>query len=343
MAITIRDVANEAGVSVAAVSKVLHGGSASVRVSEARAVVIREVAQRLQYRPNRIARSLRKSKTDTVGLVFENFGSIGMGPLYYVDLLDGVAEELFRNHYRLTILPEVDGDDVWGTLADGRLDGIIWCKYNRENVTQLAGRSTPIPFVALNAPAPEDVKNVAFVSCDNAGGVRLAIQHLYDLGHRDIAFAMETGELDTPDAIARRAGFLAAMTDLDLDLNEDSIQVWGSKGEGFLEWWSRPGRPTALLAWNDGMANQALIQAQEAGLEIPFDLSVVGFDSTRFCETTTPRLTSVRQPIREMAREAARMVIGMINGEATAMTPITFPCSLDLRESTSVPRRAEFD
>src|ERR1700683_482595 len=106
-ATTLREVALEAGVSVPAVSKVLHGRGDSIRVSEEKAEAIRAAAERLKYTPNALARSLRCSRSPNVGLVFEHFGHIAAGPLYYVHLLDGIASELFKYHYRLTILPEV--------------------------------------------------------------------------------------------------------------------------------------------------------------------------------------------------------------------------------------------
>ena len=130
--VTLRDVAEAANVSTTAVSRVLHGGGPGVRVSEERAAQIRAVAERLNYRANALARNLRTSRTHTVGVLFENMRGMGDGPLYTTHLLDGVASVLFRNGYRLTLLAEIDHNNVIGSLGDGQLEGVIWCKLARD-------------------------------------------------------------------------------------------------------------------------------------------------------------------------------------------------------------------
>lgn len=339
MAVTLRDVAREAGVSPAAASKVLHGAGHTVRVSPEKAAAIRDVARRLNYRPNRLARSLRKASTQTVGLVFERFGSIAEGPLYYPYLLDGVASVLFANHYRLTILPEVDSDDVWGTLADGRLDGVIWCKYDSGRGRVPEGAQLPIPVVTLNAGSPLRVRGLVSIFCDNESGTRLALEHLAALGHRRVAFVMERGEEDTPDAVVRMEAFLRWSGDAGLSAGPEDVLVWDREASDFAGWWS--GRPphTALLGWNERMAAQVLRRAAESGVRVPGELSLVGYDSTAYCDAVTPRLTAVRQPIREMAQSAAQSVLDMIRGGEPPQAQTIWPCTLDVRESTASPAR----
>ena len=152
---TMKEVAEAAGVSVSAVCKVLHGKGKSIRVSPATASHIKDVAERLKYHPNALARSLRLSRTHSVGLIFEHFGSIAAGPLYYVHLLDGIATELFQNHYGLTIMPEVPFESAAQILNDGRLDGVIWCKLPEDWGLHQELAERLIPVVALNAPPPD--------------------------------------------------------------------------------------------------------------------------------------------------------------------------------------------
>jgi LacI family transcriptional regulator len=331
---TLREVALEAGVSVPAVSKVLHGRGSSIRVSEEKAETIRAAAERLKYTPNALARSLRSSRTHNVGLVFEHFGHIAAGPQYYVHLLDGIASELFKYHYRLTILPEVPHNQVASVLQDGRLDGIIWCKLpdDRRLLTEL-GECT-LPIIALNAPAP-GASEICFISCDNETGVSLAVNHLADLGHRRILFAMEHGETETPDAEARLKGMRSAMKSMELPFGEEDIVCWDFRASGFADWFSQGTDHTAIIAWNEGLAGGIIEQARLHKVRIPAQLSVVGFDSTAYCDCTVPKLSAVRQPILEMAQEATRHLLALIEGTTDSKSSLTFPCSFDQRESTA--------
>lgn len=337
---TMKEVAEAAGVSVSAVCKVLHGKGKSIRVSESTASHIRQIAERLKYHPNALARSLRLSRTNNVGLVFEHFGSIAAGPLYYVHLLDGISSELFRNHYRLTIMPEIPFESAAQILNDGRLDGVIWCKMPEDRALHRELAERHIPIVALNAPPPAESPLPFFISCDNEGGMRLGVEHLRALGHRRIAFAMELGEVETPDAQARLRGFQKAMGEFGLPCGEDDVVTWSTQADE-LRWWLDNSPPqTAIFAWNERLAGEILTQARQIGLKVPGDLSVVGFDSTLYCESTVPKLTAVRQPVKAMAQTAAALLIDLIEGRPVERHPYTFPCALDVRESTTHPRPA---
>lgn len=335
MAITIREVAKQAGVSTAAVSKVLHGRGDSVRVSEEKAAVIRRIAKDLQYRPNALARQLRSSRTHTVGLIFENFNGIADGPLYYMHLLDGAGRVLFPNHYRITILPELDHHNVLGSLGDGQLEGVIWCKLARDREVNRLIHECPIPIVAMNTPPPAEVTDAVFVSCDNEGGIELAVDHLWSLGHRRILFVREGEEVPTPDCIARSKGFADAMRRRGVSDPEAKIATWDWNFDHMFDWAKSPNRDTAILCWSERAGAQILKRAAELGIRVPEELSVVGFDSTNYCETTKPRLTAVRQPIAEMASHASRTLLSMIAGHSPQQLSYTFPCTLDVRDSTA--------
>ncbi len=335
MGVTLKEVAKAAGVSSAAVSRVLHGRGSNIRVSEARAAEIRRVAKELSYVPNALARSLRVNRTHTIGLLFENFQGIASGPLYIVSLLDGVARTIFPRHYRLTILSELDHADVFGSLGDGRLDGVIWCKMAKEEAVLEQIRTCPIPIVAMNGNG--GAEGSAFVACDNRHGIELALDHLVGLGHKRILFANELQEDAAPDRIERRDAFLEVMARRGL---KGETASWDWELDGFVEYRKNGGSHTAILAWSERCAGRILARAGEIGLNVPKDLSVVGYDSTAYCETTRPRLTAVRQPIEEMAARAATTLIDLIEGKATPCSTL-FPCALDLRDSTARPLKAE--
>jgi len=332
----MKEVAAHAGVSIAAVSKVLHGRGANVRVSDATAEAIRRSALELNYTPNLLARSLRMSRTHTVGLVFENFGEIAAGPLYYVHLLDGVASVLFRHHYRLTILSEVLPNEVPNLVGGGQMDGLIWCKLpdDQDLLDVLAGAS--IPIVALNSPSPMVETAVPYICCDNEGGSMLVAQHLASLGHKRIAFAKEIGEENTPDALSRLKGFRAAIRALGLPFEDDDAVTWHRESFEVVDWLRDNPEYTAIFAWNERLGAEILKRCFENGIPVPERLSVVGFDSTQYCETTQPRLTAVCQPIHDMAATAAKTLLSMIDGESPRDACRQFACTLDVRDSTDI-------
>lgn len=335
MSVTIRDIAKEAGVSVAAVSRVLHGSGGTIRVSEQRAKHIQEVAARLNYVPNVVARNLRKGTSQNIGLVFENFGSISSGPLYYAYLFDGIASVLFANHYRLTILPEIDHKNVQGELSNGQLDGVIWCKFVEDpKVTRIIEKAR-IPVVTLNSPLSDGPKNSCSIQCDNESGMEQVVDHLYRLGHRKIGFVREQREEDTPDLIARLSGFRHSMLKRNLAFSDHDIFTWQFEATEFPTWWAKNRDYTALAVWNEGQASRILRRALDAGVDVPGQLSVVGFDSTDFCDSTVPPLTAVNQPIREMAQFAAKTLLSIISGEQPESQSVIFPCTLDVRGSTA--------
>jgi LacI family transcriptional regulator len=336
MAVTIREVAAAAGVSTAAVSKVLHGRGSSIRVGAASSARIREAARNLNYHPNVLARNLRSSRTHTIGIVFENLAGFADGPLYAMYLLDGAAKSLFPRHYRITILPELDHGDVRGSLADGQLDGVIWCKLARDEDTIRLIHECPIPIVALNARPPETPTDAVFIGCDNEGGTGLAVDHLVGLGHRRIAFLCEGEEVTTPDCEARYEAFCARMAGHGLATGEADKLVWSWDLSEFGDWHRNP-RQTAIFCWSERAAGVLLSRASEAGVDVPEQLSVVGFDSTPYCETLRPRLTAIRQPIAEMARIAGDSILSILGGAQLAQKWIVVPCELDIRDSTAPP------
>jgi len=265
--------------------------------------------------------------------------SIADGPLYYVHLLDGVSKRLFANHYRLTILPELPPLQPVRELSDGRLDGVIWCKMPHDEEILIELGHTTLRVVALNSPPPRQQHGVPFIHCDNEAGAALVVDHLVSLGHRRILFVVDLGWETTPDAHARLAGFRAAMQRHGLPCGEEDLAVWPIANPPVAEWYREQPVHTAVFAWHEGVAGQILDAAHSAGIRVPEAFSVVGFDSTMYCESTKPRLTAVRQPVREMAESAAQLLIDLVEGRAPSTASQCFPCSLDVRDSTSPPAR----
>lgn len=335
---TLKQVAETAGVSITAVSKVLHGSESNVRVSDKTAEHIRSVAAELKYVPNGHARSLRTRRSNTIGLVFENIGHLADGSLFNAMMLDSIGQAVFKRHYRLTILSEIDYEESIANLGDGRLDGLVWCKLSANRTVLDRIEDLKIPCVALCSPPPEGLHSVTFFTCDNEGGASMIVRRMVELGHRRILFVLESGEAMTPDAQARLSGFLAASAELGIEVSENDVVVWSYAAEEFRDWWQTQPPHTAIFAWNEGVAGNILMQAGKVGIKVPEELSVVGFDSTRYCDTTTPKLTAVRQPISVMARAATEHLFNLLAGESVSLEDVVFECSVDERESLAAPK-----
>ncbi|HEY3781335.1 MAG TPA: LacI family DNA-binding transcriptional regulator [Fimbriimonadaceae bacterium] len=342
---TIREIAEAVGVSKPAVSKVLHNSSVSIRVSTKRAEEIRRVAAELGYVPNATARQLKGCKTNTVGVYFYDLAGIGAGPLYTTYLLEGVSRVIFRKHYRLALIAELDQMNALNSLSDGRLDGLIWCRMVRDADSLSLLDCSPIPVVALTIlpdelaerRGPHKNDRAHFVHCDNQGGIKAAVEHLWSLGHRNIAFLHESTERDASDCVDRLEGYRSALLEHGVTSKEEDVLSWSWELDEFPTWHRDHPEVKAVICWTEACAGRLIQQCAAAGVNVPRDLSVIGFDSTNFCDSIRPRLTAVRQPIMEMASYAAQTLLKLIDGVSTPAIHPIFPCVLDVRESTDRP------
>jgi LacI family transcriptional regulator len=334
MATTIRDVAEAAGVSAMAVSKVLHGKGANVRVGAETAQTIRRVANELRYQPNRLARSFRQQKTHTIGLVFEHFGRIGELNGYMGQFLNGVMSATFQSEYCLTICPKLVKLSVNGVVNDGRFDGLLWCKpdYTLQSVESF--ERSEIPIVMMHAP-DGDGPAVPRFCCDNELGLKLAVDHLVGLGHRRIAFVIDAFNQTTAEGRMRVAGFMAAMKAHGLEANSEDVLRWTIERPDLKAGMTH----SALITFSEKQAVHILEEAGKLGISVPGDLSIVGFDSTAYCDTVRPQLTAISQPIEQMAFDATNVLISYIEGEQIPSRSFIYPCGLDVRESTARPSR----
>jgi LacI family transcriptional regulator len=339
MKTTIRDVAEKAGVSAMAVSAVLHGTGRNVKVSQAKADLIRKVAQELRYQPNHLARSLRSRRTNTVGVVFQYFDRLSDQNPYYPQLLNGIIAALFPAGYTLALCPHLVQQSGEGAISDGRFDGVLWCRpdFNEQSVDGL--RHSSIPVVMMHAP-PGSAPGVPTFSADNEGGLKLAVEHLVELGHRRIAFVIDPINEHTAEGRARATAFRQAMQTAGL---AGDVLIWNYEAPDLAQYRLGAGPYTALIAFSDYMAGSLLADAQRYGIRVPHDLSIVGFDSSTFCDTTSPRLTSIYQPVERIAHEATQHLLSLIAASNDGAEPSDLPlssiydCGLDVRDSTAPP------
>jgi len=338
MRTTIRDIARATGVSAMSVSAVLNGSGSNVKVSKDKADEIRRVALDLRYRPNTLARSLRNRRSHMVAVVFQHFDRLADQQPYYPQLLNGVMAALFPAGYTLALCPKLmQGEDA-ATVSDGRFDGVLWCRPDlSEEVTDSIVNSN-IPVVMMHAP-PGLVAGVPSFCADNTSALRTAVRHLCQLGHEKIAFVIDPINEHTVEGIARLKAFRAAADAAEL---EGELIIWRRR-PAELAPYARADRPhTAFVCFSDTVAGEVLAACPLAGVSVPDDISVIGFDSSSFCEGTRPRLTSLNQPVERMALAATTHLLDLIRDTSEGVAPSAtvshiYDCVLDIRESTAAP------
>ncbi len=316
-AATINDVADEAGVSIKTVSRVMNN---EPNVREETAARVRAAAKHLKYQPNLLARSLAGSRSFLIGLLHDNPSA---SYVYACEM--GAIERCKENHSRYHVLSEplnVRGEELRGAVTDFlatvRLDGVILTPPLCDKADVLeAIAAAGVPCVRIAPWGTLD--STARVYMDDAAAAETITRHLIDCGHRDIAIIL--GPLDHGAAKLREQGFNKAMRDASLEPHP----TWVKRGDFSLESGKREAeallagshRPTAIFACNDEMAFGVMAVAHERGINIPEQLSLVGFDDNPGAILVWPQLTTVHQPIRKMAYEAANLLLELANGEKT--------------------------
>lgn len=300
---TIRNVAERAGVSKSLVSLVMRG---SPHVSERRRQAVLKAARELGYRPNAVARSLVEGRTRLIGALVADLHNP-----FFAEFLDGLQESLHGEGLRMLV-----GSGRWDPLFEAeaveaflemRVDGLVLLSVVPESLREAAA-SVPVVLVG-----ERDVEGVDIVVDDDELGASLAVDHLVELGHRRIAH-IEGARSAT--ARYRRSGYEAAMkghglTEEIVVQGGDFTEEGGYRAARILL--SADPRPTAIFAPNDLVATGALSAADELGLKVPTDVSIVGYDNTHLAAIRHISLTSVDQPRRDMGRIAAERLCARID------------------------------
>jgi len=329
---TIYEVAERAGVSLSTVSRVINGRKSVNQVM--REKVERAMAE-LDYRPNSMARSLASNRTDSIGLLVSELNTPFFG-----EMMKAVESTLraANKHVIITVgnhelAQEKDGVDF---LFSRNCDALIM---HVEALTDSALRhinEQQLP-VALVNRVVEGMESACMV-LDNEQGGYLATRHLIDLGHRNIAYI--TGPVDKADAQERLAGHQRALKeagvspDPALVYQGDYTEEAGKAGFNHLLATNRPF--TALVCANDWAASGAIGAARDAGVTMPGELSIVGFDDVHFAHHILPRLTTVRNPIFEMGEMAARHILREVYKKPESVQN-RFTPELIVRDSTCPP------
>jgi LacI family transcriptional regulator len=340
--VTLADIAAHASVTPMTVSRVMNGtGYVHVETKER----VLRVAREMNYRRNGLARGLKRQCTETVGMVLGDIANP-----FAAELSRGVREVLEEHGYSLflCVSEHTAKEDVqaFDSLADHRADGIIVAtrasKSGNERLSELIDSGIPVSLIGRDFRHP----HADLVMADNLKGGYEATRHLIELGHKRIGFIGIS--LVQGLRLKRFQGYVEALKEHDLSVEENLI-VGGRNGsdqmpgysteemgyDGMMKLLELKQRPTAVFARNDYTAMGALNAIKLAGLRIPEDIALVGYDDIPLASHTSPRLTTVRQPTREQGKTAAQFLLQRIKGDRErSREEKTFDCELVVREST---------
>ncbi|MDQ0212625.1 LacI family transcriptional regulator [Arthrobacter sp. SRS-W-1-2016] len=339
---TALDVAKRAGVSRSAVSLVLNGrGDGNVaKESQDR---IRQAAADLNYSPNPIALSLRNQRTRVIGIVSDE---VVVSP--FDGNIIGGADDVARAHGFVTVVMDTERDasrdeSAVETLLDRQVDGLMYVTVGLKPLDVPHGMLR-VPSVLANCYDSSPAPQLHHVIPDEVSGGREATEHLLQLGHRDIAFL--AGAATSPAVPLRIMGHREAMAKAGIPVREDRVFMAGwdiNDGfQGAMGLLSATQRPTAIVCANDRLAVGVALAAARLGLDVPRDLSIIGYDDEfRIAATMVPALTTMALPLREMGAAAMSMLLEQIEDPAKRSTSdgsghleTMVPCRLVVREST---------
>ena len=332
MAVTMRDVAQKAGVSIKTVSRVVNDQG---EISEATRQQVLAVIGELGYRPSRLARALVTRQTHTVGLLVSDITNP-----FFPKVARGIMDVAQRKGYN-TFLCNTDGNSaqelsLLESLADHGVDGIIlYPSYNSsDNLNVFVKYYRPVVVINHDFEHP----NVSQVIVDNRQGAKLAVDHLAGKGHS--AIAMLTGVRDPSlDNVRRIQGFREALEINNLPVNESWLApsdapTYDCGYKGAKKLLTEQPQVTAIFAYNDLLALGALQACLELGRRIPDDIALVGFDDIVWATRSMPPLTTIRTDKYELGRQATNRLFDMLEHPDTTYPPISIAVDLVEREST---------
>lgn len=327
--VTMKDVAKRAKVSISTVSHVVNQTRA---VDPATRKKVQNAMNALHYRPNVLAQSLRKQQTNTIALIVSNLTNP-----YYPEAIRG-AEELLSDAGYGIIIGNTDGDskkeeDLITLFYGKRVDGFIICTSG--------GRPQGIDFLMQhNVPVvlfdrKIDGVNLSAALVDNAGGARALVEHLLAIGHRKIGII--TGSLQTYTGQERLRGYREALALHGIEQDDSLIQEGDFKlRSGYeltLELLALAAPPTALFVCNNRMGLGAIQALRDKGLQYPHDIGLALFDDLPWLEYMNPSITAIQQPIFELGKTAADLLLRQLDGTLETPEEIVLPVELKIRHS----------
>jgi LacI family transcriptional regulator len=330
---TMRDVAEQAGVSKTTVSHVIN--DTRFVEEETKQRVLQAIAE-LGYRPSRVARSLTTNRTETVGVIVSDSSNY-----FFAEILRGIEEILRPENYALLVCNTAEilehEAHYLDLLLRQRVDGIIAAATSQrwDVLSEFEAQHMPAVFVDRHFDGLEG----PFVGVDNRQGAYIGAAHLIECGHRQIGILAGFQRLSTMRE--RLAGFRQVLQELSIPLPEEWVITSPLSIEGGYEAMRQlltlPRRPTAVFINNNLLTLGALLAMRDLSLLCPEGVSVVCFDDHPWAVVSEPPLTVVRQPAQQLGQVAAEMLFSLINGEQPPETRVLLECELIVRQSCCYP------
>lgn len=331
MAVTMERVAKHAGVSLKTVSRVVNGEDNVTQ--ETREKVLHAITE-LEYVPNLAARRLSRGKAMTIGVVL----GFTLASTYSSTMVDFIQTECTNSGYNLALFSK--GKDELNQVVQAyqgkQIDGVILDTIAGKNADlrkQLD--SMQVPYLVIH-PNSGYNDNTSYVTINDDGGAKAAVKYLIDIGHTSIGCLI--GGLERIQNVARLNGYREALLEAGIPGKESLVYLndpsdFSLGHSGALHLISNNNDLTAIFCCNDEVAMGAMSAIWQAGRKIPDDISVVGFDDIRYAAMVIPPLTTIRQPIEQIAKLAVNHLIKMINDPSAAQMRIVLPTQLVVRET----------
>lgn len=328
---TIYDVAREAGVSMATVSRVVNGNP-NVKPSTRKKVL--EAIELLGYRPNAVARGLASKKTTTVGVIIPDISSI-----FFAELARGIEDIATMYKYNIILCNSDQNKDkeirLINTLLEKQVDGIVFMggQITEEHVKEF--KNAPVPIVL--AATVDEKEEIPAVVIDYEKAVYDGIKFLIDRGHKRIG--MLSGPLEDPvNGYQKFYGYKKALQDHQIEFDEQLVRIGDYTYDSGLEtaafFVNMENKPTAIFAATDEMALGIIHGIQDHGLNVPNDFAVVGFDNTRLATMVRPTLTTIVQPTYDIGAVSMRLLTKFMNQEEVNDHYVVLPHRIEHRDST---------
>ncbi len=327
----IWDIARRSGVSIATVSRVLNGRPDVAAATRER---VMQHVRELGYTSNRRPAGRNNGTCSYIGIVAPQLHSP-----YFGKIVEGASEATEERSTRLVVcltqnMPNQESAIIQGLERDG-VDGVLLLlpSQHQQDLSSLQRRGFPLVVIDPFYPLSE---NIPVIAAANISGARMATEHLVSLGHRRIGII--AGIPDCCATIDRLAGYHSVLVGVGIPNFTELIVAGDFTAEGGRkaahQLLTRPDPPTAIFAMNDDMAIGALQAAQERGIRVPQQLSVVGYDDGEFASFVTPMLTTVRQPLKELGRVGTDILYRLINGQPLEANRVELSTKLIVRDST---------
>lgn len=328
--ITIYDVAREASVSMATVSRVVNGNP---NVKPATRKKVNDVIERLGYRPNAVARGLASKKTTTVGLIIPDISNI-----FFAELARGIEDIATMYKYNIILSNSDDNKEkelhLLNTMLGKQVDGVIFMGGNitEEHISEF--KKSPVPIVL--AGSLEKSGQISSVNIDYEVAAYDSVIHFIEKGHKKIALVL--GNYDESISMKKLAGYKRALEENQIVFREEYVIEgdfsYDSGIEAAEKLCESSERPTAILVGADEMAVGVVHAIQDKDFNVPNDIEVISFDNTKLTLMVRPQISTVVQPLYDIGAVAMRLLTKLMNKEEVSERMVVLPHRIEERDST---------